>query len=101
MILTHFSLNKHCKPKTKRMKNVHRSTTRCNGPLLSVSRSFYGITHHTVFVFCTLLMTGLLFTGCQKESAGIPAVVEQNMAQAAGRPTSNALNQYTGLSTQT
>ncbi len=82
------------------MKNILSSALRCNRKSFAVHQSLYGVFSNAALFFCLMILTGLLFTGCKKESANSPDA-RQSINSRALNSEGNVINDYSFLSSQT
>ena len=82
------------------MKNLFSSALRCNGKNFVAHRFVPGVTNPALF-FCSVILIGFLFTGCNKENINTPEDEVKSLQRNATNSEGNVLNNYTGLSPQT
>jgi hypothetical protein len=75
------------------MKNFFNGAMRCNGNVIAKMQLF------TIFIF--VLLSGLIVTGCQKDTVTDPADVLPSATNHSAVTESNVLNEYSALSGQT
>ncbi len=83
------------------MKKLCSSAWHCKGKIIALRHQQYGILRNTPLFFCSLILMGLLFTGCQKDTMNATADEMQTVSSNAVITETNALDRYTGLSAQT
>src|SRR5215218_8433001 len=81
------------------MKNLFNSALRCNTKSLAAHQLLKTVSPYAVLFFYSMIMMGVLLSGCQKENSGTSV----NELPAINVKTSDAevLNFYTGLPSQT
>src|SRR5438046_2897260 len=79
------------------MKNLTGSDLRCN------MRSFASTQTNrpSVFLFSSVLLVGLLMTGCKKENSSTVQEEIQSRSSQSSQPESNGFGNYSGLAPET
>ena len=81
------------------MKNLLNTTLRSNEKSFAAKHLSHGATHYGALFFCSIILMGLLFTGCQKQNMNEPT--DELKTSDAKKADANVVNNYTGLSSQT
>jgi hypothetical protein len=81
------------------MKNLLNTTLRSNGKSFVAHHVSHSVTHYGALFFCSIILIGLLFTGCQKQNINEP--VNEIKTSDAKKADGNVVNNYTGFSSQT
>jgi hypothetical protein len=81
------------------MKSSFSSAMRCHGRSFAVHLD--GVARNMALFFGSIILAGVLFTGCKKANLPTDEVVSSSSNAQSATPEDNIVNNYTGLSPQT